>query len=84
MWNVTYSLVGIGKGVSQNVQCHSLAVGHMKTGDETAFHKIWNTTHFLQVIGKDQKALENICNATHLLLVIDTDVLRFPLTKYEM
>ena len=40
--------------LSQNVQYHSLAVGHRKSCDETAFHNMCNVTHFLlKVIVKD-------------------------------
>ena len=39
--------------LSQNVQCHSLSVGHGKRCDETGFHKMCNVTHNLFVIGKD-------------------------------
>ena len=39
--------------LSQNAQCHSLAVGHRKICDETAFSKMCNVTHLLLVIGKD-------------------------------
>ena len=39
--------------LSQNVQCHLQAFGHRKRGDETIFHKMWNVTHSLLVIGKD-------------------------------
>ena len=39
--------------LSQNVQCHSLPVGHRRRCDETAFHKMHNVTHSLSVIGKD-------------------------------
>ena len=39
---------------SQNVQCHSQAVGHRKRCDETAFNNMCNITYFLLVIGKDR------------------------------
>ena len=35
------------------MECHSLAIGHRKKNDEIAFHKMWNVTHTLLVIGKD-------------------------------
>ncbi len=39
--------------LSQNLQSHSLAVGHKKRCNETSFHKICNVTHSLLGIGKD-------------------------------
>ena len=39
-------------GLSQNVQCHSQAVGHRKRCDETTFHKMCNVTDLLLAIGK--------------------------------
>ena len=36
---------------SQNVLCHSLAVGHRKGCNETAFHTMCNLTHLLLAIG---------------------------------
>src|SRR6266576_2249447 len=58
--------------LSQNVQCHSLAVGHRKRCDETAFHKMCNVTHKLLVIGKDVMRLPSkmIFNVAHILSVI--------------
>ena len=35
------------------MQCHSLAVGHRKRCDETAFHIMCCVTHLLLVLGKD-------------------------------
>jgi len=35
------------------MEYHSLSVGDRKKCDETAFHKMWNVTHSLLVIGKD-------------------------------
>ena len=35
---------------SQNLQCHSLPVGHRERCDEAAFHKMCNSTHNLLVI----------------------------------
>ena len=43
MWWVTF----------RKCEFHSLPVSHRKRCDETAFHKIWNVTNFLLVIGKD-------------------------------
>ena len=62
---------------SQNVQSHSLAVGHRKGCDENAFHKMSNVTHNLLVIQKrcDETAFHKICNDTHSLLVMGKDVL---------
>ena len=55
--NVTHLLLIIGTDVmnchSQNLECHSLSVGHRKGHDETAFHKMHNATHSLLVIGND-------------------------------
>ena len=39
--------------LSQNVQYHSLPVGHRKRCDETAFHTMCHVTHLLLVIGTD-------------------------------
>jgi len=81
----------IGKGVmrlSQKVQCHSLAIGHRKRCDETAFHKMWNVTHLLWVMGKkcDETAFHKMCNVivTNNLLVIEKDVMRLLSTKCAM
>src|SRR6266576_2066690 len=73
--------------LSQNVQCHSLAVGHRKRCDETAFHKRFNVTHLLLVIGLkrcDETSFHKMCNITHLLLVIWKGVMRLPVTKCTM
>ena len=62
--------------LSQNVECHSLAVGHRKRCDQTAFHKMCNVTHLLLVIRKDViTAFHKMCNVTHLLLFIGKDVI---------
>ena len=55
--NVTHLLLVIGKNgwgdwLSQNVQCHSLAVGHERICDETSLHRICNITCLLLVIGR--------------------------------
>ena len=61
MSNVTHFLLVIRKDVmecpSQNVQCHSLPVGHRKGCDKAAFNKICNVTHFLMIIGTDAMSL---------------------------
>ena len=62
--------------LSQNMQCHSLAVGHRKRSDETAFHKMCNITHLLLVVGKDWMRLPSTKCATHILLVIGKDLIK--------
>ena len=55
------SLLVIGEDVmslfSQNMQHHSLSVGHKNRCNETAFHKMCNVTHKLLTIGKDVMGL---------------------------
>ncbi len=54
--------------LSQNVQSHSLAVGHRKRCDETAFQNVCIVTHFLLVMEKiDETAFHKMCNVTHSL-----------------
>src|SRR6266550_2428415 len=57
MCNITHSLLVMGKDVmtlpSQNVQCHSLPVGHWNRCDEIVLHNMCNVTHLLLVLGKD-------------------------------
>ena len=61
--NDTYLLLVIGKTwwncLSENVQCHSLSVGH----SETAFHKTCNVTYSLLVIEMD---MIRICLSKHV------------------
>jgi hypothetical protein len=65
-------------GVSfTNLECHSQAVGHR---NETAFHKMWDDTHILLVIGMRLPFIE-MCNVTNRLLVIGKDVMRPPFHK---
>ena len=74
MHNVTHLLLGIATGVmrsclSQNMQCHSLAVGHRKICDETACHKMFNVAHKLLVMGKDVMRLSSMKYVPHRLFV---------------
>ena len=58
------------------MESHSLPVGNERKGDETAFHKMWNVTHLLLVIGKkyDETAFHKMCCVTHSLLITGKDV----------
>ena len=64
----------------KNVQSHSLAVGHRKRCDETAFHNA--QCHLLPAIGHRKRCAETafhkMCNVTHKLLVMGKDVMRLP------
>ena len=62
--------------------CHSLAIGHRKICNETAFYKMCNVTHILLVIGKH--AFHRLCNVTHILLVMGENVMRLPFMKCAM
>ena len=71
----------------QNVQCCSLAVGHRKRCDESAFSEMCNLCHSLpggHRKGCDETASHKMCNVTHNLLVIRKDVMRLPFTKFAM
>ena len=71
--------------LSQNVQCHSLAVGCRKRCDETAFPKMCNVTHFLLVIGKDVMRLPfTKCAMSLTSCCHRKDVMRLPFTKCAM
>ena len=73
--------------VSQNVECHPLPFSHRKGCNETAFHKMYNVTHFLLGIGKDvmnhETALHKMCNVTHTLLVMGKDVMTLHFKKVQ-
>ena len=58
MHNVAHRLLVKGRDcLLQNVWCHSLAVGHIKGCDETAFYKVCKITYLLLVIGKHMMRL---------------------------
>ncbi len=67
-----------------NMQYHSLAVGCRKRCDETNFHKMWNATHSLLVIGKDVMRLplssQNM-KYHSLPVVIGKDMMRLPFSQ---
>ena len=67
--------VGCGNSSSQNVECHSLAGGHRKRCDETAFHKNVQC-HSLAVGLCDETVFHKICNVTHKLSVRGKDLMR--------
>ena len=70
---------------SQNMQCHSLAVGHRQTYDETAFHKMGNISLAVSHSKRcDEIALHNMCNVTHKLLGLGKGVMRYHFTKGAM
>ena len=86
--NVTHKLLVKGQDVqwwdklSQNLQCHSQAVGHRKRCCDAAFHRMCNVTHSLFIIRKMWwDCHSQICNFTNFLLVIGKDVMRLSFTK---
>ena len=72
--------------LSQNVQCHSLAIGNKKRCDETDFHKTCNVTHKLLVMWRGVRRVPfKKCPMSHSLLVIGKDVMRPPVgTKHAI
>jgi hypothetical protein len=65
--------------LSQNLQCPSLAVYHMKKCDDTAFRQIFNLTHSLLVIGKDVMILPStkFSNGAYILSEENTYIEQF-------
>ena len=73
--------------LSQVMQSHSLAVCHRKRCDGTTFHKTWNATHKLLVMGKDVMKLLSTTSAmslTRCWSYVRKDVMRLPFTKCAM
>ena len=70
--------------LSQNVQCHSLAIGHRKD----MMLPFTNVQCHPQTVGHrkrcDETAFHKMHNVTHKLLVIGKDVMRLPFTKCVM
>ena len=92
MCNVTHSLLVIGKRcdeswncLSQNVQCHSHAVGHRKICDKLSFTKCaMSLTPYWYRKRCEETAFHKMCNVTHFLFIIGKDVMRLPFTKFAM
>ena len=90
MCNVTHKLFVIGDMcqwdcLSQDVQCHSQAVGHRKECMKVPFtkHAMSDTLAVGHRKRWHEAAFHKMCNDTYLLLVIG-NVMRLPFTKCGM